>query len=67
MKANYYIVFDFDGEGDPPTQHIWKRPEETHIAKLDERPQCKVGKWSWEHDDWEPGPMAKEIIAKLNA
>jgi len=19
MKANYYIVFDFDGEGDPPT------------------------------------------------
>jgi hypothetical protein len=67
MKPEYYILFDFDCEGDPPAQHIWKRPEEVHIAKLDERPTCKLGAWSWDHGDWESGPEAKAIIEKLNS
>lgn len=80
----YHIRFEFDCEGEPPTQHIWKReePEETHIAEVDEEPISKLGgnsvetqpgvwdwegPWSWVGDDWEAGPVAKHIIALLNA
>lgn len=64
--SKYYIQFEFDMEGEAPKQHIWKsqEPEDIHIAEVDEVPISKLNP-KYRKISWEPGPLAKELIAAL--
>lgn len=69
-KTVYDIAFDFDCEGDPPHVEIWvlkgKRLGPC-VIRVHEAPVLKAPEWSWDDEDWEPGPFAKHVLALLNA
>ncbi len=63
----YGIQFDFDAEGEPPRVYIATEDGEgVVVVEVFEQPICKSDKWSWNSEDWVPGPLATLILAKLN-
>jgi hypothetical protein len=75
----YCIDFDFDCEGEPPRTIICQDPG-LQVAHVFESPTLKAelksgqpgnrdwpGPWSWNPEDWEPGPLAKKIVTLLNS
>ncbi len=67
----YQIHFDFDCEGEPPTVYIYDNGDDRpgtsgDIIEVLEDPDCLEGEWSWEQDDWEPGPTAAAICKLMN-
>ena len=65
----YGISFDFDCQGDPP--HVEIREEGgmgSAVLEVHEVPVCThPSGWSWDDDDWEPGPFALRVLALLNS
>lgn len=75
------IQFDFDQEGDPPSVYIAdKEGRGTCCVEVLEEPKLKNAaqhlsiirdkpwkKWSWEDEDWEPGPVTKAIVNFMNS
>ena len=71
MTDRYEIAFDFDCEGEPPHVEIYDNGTATErggvCLEVHEEPtQTAAGEYSWEDDDWEPGPLAKRIVRLLN-
>ena len=62
------IQFDFDSEGDPPAVYIADQDGcgSCYVEVLED-PVLKVGLWSSDADDWEPGPLAKAIVGFMNS
>ena len=77
------LQFDAEGEpptvhlwrSQPPA-------EDRHLAEVDEEPVSLLGgrlvettpgcwdwqgPWSWDPEDWEPGPLARHLVAVLDA
>lgn len=74
--SKYQFHFDFDGKGDPPHVYIWEDGAGDIIEILEE-PTSPLGKlvgdvhlvwegeFSFEDEDWEPGPLAQKIMKFL--
>lgn len=77
----YEIHFDFDAQYEPPAVHIWcgagdvLQVFEEPTCKLGGKMVKQEGSfacwdwegpWSWDDEDWEPGPFAKRILKFLN-
>lgn len=73
-KIVYEINLDFDAEGDSPSVQIIDSDQGV-ILEVFEEPTLLRGQWSaaidaewsWESEDWEPGPFAKRILDWLNS
>jgi len=62
----YFIGFDFDTKGDPPSVFICLAGG-TQIIEVFEEPKRVSEMWSWEWEDWEPGPLAEKVLDLLEA
>lgn len=55
---SYTVQFDFDGEDEPPKVEII---DETGCCVLEVHEEpiliSSDNEWSWESDDWKPGPF----------
>lgn len=71
----YHITYDFDVKGEPPKVFI-VGGEQVRV-EVDEVPLCQLGgflvedgewhgQWSWEAEDWMPGPIAAQLLAVMN-
>ncbi len=66
---NYGIRFDFDCEGDPPSVFIAEDQRGSFVADIIEvleEPTLKSESFSWEDEDWEPGPLAAKVLRVFN-
>ena len=62
----YEIRFDFDTEGDPPHVVIVDTESGFDVLEVFEEPTClDASGWSWDGDDWEPGPLATRVLQLL--
>jgi hypothetical protein len=62
------IQLDFDAEGDPPVVYIADHGGRgTCYAEVFEEPALKGRLWSWNREDWEAGPMTKQILQFMNS
>lgn len=75
----YYIKIRIHTEHDPPyvyivddngleVMEIFEEPK-SHLGEFVEiKPNVWGwrGKWSWEPDDWQPGPLAAFVLSALN-
>lgn len=61
----YVVQFDFDAEGEPPNVEI--HDGDYTVAEVFEEPTCThPSGWSWEAEDWAPGPFATRMLDLLN-
>lgn len=60
----YEIQFDFDASGDAPSVYITR--DGTKVVEVFEDPICTVGEWSSNPENWEAGPLARNILFLLN-
>jgi len=62
------ICFNFDCEGELPTVFIATR-NGTGIkySEIFEEPILKSEVWSWNPENWEAGPIAKQLVAFMNS
>lgn len=60
------ISFDFDAQGDTPSVLIH---DDAGFERLEvfEEPILKTEEWSWDDDDWEAGPIAKQLVTFMNS
>lgn len=74
-NPKYRITYDFDAKNEPPKVII--RSDGRCICEVDEVPLCQLGgflaedgewhgQWSWEEEDWVPGPIAAQLLAVMN-
>lgn len=66
----YGIYYDFDEEGEPPAVYIADNGGcGTCVVKIIEAPilDSEGGKFSWDADDWLPGPLAASILKAMNS
>lgn len=61
----FFFSLNLDAEGEPPEVHI--RDNDGVIVEVFEEPTCRnpTG-WSWEEEDWEPGPFAQALLKMMN-
>lgn len=74
----YTFRLDFGTEGDPPEVCICDaQAQGVIVVTVHEEPTLRPGRgepsdhsdsgrWSWEEEDWEAGPLARQILALLN-
>lgn len=78
----YGIQFEFNSEGEPPKVYIAENEGNgTCVVQVIEYPTCSTGgkmvetnhgcwdwegEWSWEDEDWTPGPIATRILDFMN-
>ena len=62
----FYIVFDFDAEGDPPTVYI-AECEDCYWVQVLEEPILTASEWSWDDDNWKPGMIASTFLNYMNS
>ena len=68
VSEKFGVQLDFDCEGDPPTVYI-ANGSGTGMCYLEvfESPTLKSAEWSWEAEDWQPGPLALELVGFMNS
>ena len=64
----YHIKFDFENENEPPRVEIADE-DGCSVLEVFEEPilASADNQWSWEHDDWKPGPFAVKLLEMINA
>jgi len=64
----YYIKFDFDCENEPPKVEIVNDTGCSVIEVYEEPILVSAdNEWSWEQEDWQPGPFAVKLLELINA
>jgi hypothetical protein len=61
----YKIRFDFEAEDEPPRVYICDAGGSV-VLEVFEEPVSLKGEWSWEEDDWKPGPFAEGVLNALH-
>ncbi len=62
----YILRLDFCDEGDPPSVEVYDCKEGTNVLGVFEEPTHITGGFSWNDDDWTPGPLAERVLRLLN-
>ena len=64
-KYSVHIKFHVP-TGDPPHVYICS-PDGSTVMEVLEDAICKADKWTDDESDWELGPLAKEVLRRLNS
>lgn len=57
----YYISFDFETQDEPPQVFIVDKNGRQYL-EIFEDPKPLTDEWSWNSEDWEPGPFARRVL-----